>query len=374
MTNKILSQINPSLQKLVPYEPGKPIEELAREYGFSPSQIIKLASNENPLGPSPLALNALTKYLRQIHLYPDGNGYYLKKALASHLDIGVENIVIGNGSNEIIELLFHVFATSDEDEVLFSKYAFAVYKLMAELFGVRFKEVEDCAFNHDLKAILNAISPKTKLIFIANPNNPTGTRVPNEELYEFLDKVPGEVVVALDEAYIDFVADPPQTLSFVKQKENIVILRTFSKMYGLAGLRIGYGVASKSVCCFLERARQPFNTNSLAQLAARASLEDNQHKLSTLKITEEGKKRLEEAFCQLGLRFIPSSANFILVHVGDGDFIFHELLKKGIIIRPMKSYGLAEWIRITIGTADQLSRLLEELPVALYSLKNIKSK
>lgn len=370
MTNKILSQVKPSLQRLIPYEPGKPIEDLAREYGFSPSQIIKLASNENPLGPSPKALDALGRNLHKIHLYPDGYGYYLKEALSHHLDIDAENIVLGNGSNEIIELLFHVFATNEEDEVLFSKYAFAVYKLMAELFGVHFKEIADVSFNHDLKAMLEAIGPKTKLIFIANPNNPTGTRVSNEDLYLFLEGVPDEVIVAIDEAYIDFVPDPPQTLSFVKKRDNIVILRTFSKMYGLAGLRIGYGVASKYVARFLERARQPFNTNSLAQIAATASLEDTQHRLMTLKITEEGKKRLEENFDRLGLPFIPSSANFILVHVGDGDFIFRALLKKGIIVRSMKSYGLAEWVRITIGTEDQLSRLLEELPLALLSFKN----
>ncbi|KIE58967.1 aspartate aminotransferase [Methylacidiphilum kamchatkense Kam1] len=374
MTNIISTQINPSLTKLTPYEPGKPIEELAREYGFSPNEIIKLASNENPLGPSPFAVEAIAKNLHKIHLYPDGNGYALKKALAASLDIDTENIVLGNGSNEIIELLFHLFASSPTEEVLFSKYAFAVYKLMAELFGASFKEVDDRSFSHDLQSILHSIGPKTKLIFIANPNNPTGTRIPNEQLYEFLDAVPERVVVAIDEAYIDFVPDPPQTLSFIKKRENIVILRTFSKMHGLAGLRIGYGIAPKSIANYLQRARQPFNTNFLAQVAATASLEDKQHILQTLKITEEGKKRLEDGFNRLGLRFIPSSANFILVHVGDGDYVFKSFLKKGIIIRPMKSYGLAEWVRITVGTPEQLSKLLEAFPSILLPLRTLDKK
>ncbi|MDD2676960.1 MAG: histidinol-phosphate transaminase [Methylacidiphilaceae bacterium] len=357
--------VNPGILSLTPYEPGKPIDELAREQGFTPDQICKLASNENPLGPSPLALQALQEALPHIHLYPDGAGRLLREAIARHHDLSVENVVLGNGSNEIIEFLFHVFVLPRTHEALCSRHAFAVYRLMAQLFDAPCRETPDPEFRHDLTAMRKSIGPNTRLIFLTSPNNPTGTRIPNRELEEFVRAAPAHAVVALDEAYIDFLDDPPPSVAWVREGKNVVLLRTFSKMQGLAGLRIGYALAPAPIASLLQRARQPFNTNLLAQAAAVAALEDHEHREKTRQIVRAGRIRLEESFARQGLPFVPSSANFVMVRVGNGDALFHSLLRHGWIIRPLKSYGLAEWVRVTIGTPEQVTRFLEIFPTAL---------
>ncbi|WP_018291031.1 histidinol-phosphate transaminase [Verrucomicrobium sp. 3C] len=357
--------VNPGILSLTPYEPGKPIEELAREQGFPPDQICKLASNENPLGPSPKALRAIQEALPHIHLYPDGAGRLLRDAIARHHGLSAENIVLGNGSNEIIELLFHVFVLPRTHEALCSRHAFAVYRLMAQLFDAPCRETPDPGFCHDLTAMRKAIGPNTRLIFLTSPNNPTGTRIPNPELEEFVRAAPAHAIVALDEAYIDFLDDPPPSVTWVRDGKNVVLLRTFSKMYGLAGLRIGYAIAPVPIASLLQRARQPFNTNSLAQAAAVAALEDQEHCENTRRIVREGRIRLEESFARLGLRFVSSAANFVMVQVGDGEALFHSLLRHGWIVRPLRSYGLTEWVRISIGTPEQTTRFLEVFPATL---------
>lgn len=357
--------VNPGIRSLTPYEPGKPIEELAREQGFAPEEICKLASNENPLGPSPLALHAIREALPEIHRYPDGAGRLLREAIARHHGLSPEHVVLGNGSNEIIELLFHVFVLPRTHGVLCSRHAFAVYRLMAQLFDAHCGETPDPGFRHDLAAMRKAIEPNTRLIFLTSPNNPTGTRIPNRELAEFVHEIPRHTVVALDEAYIDFLDDPPPSVSWVREGRNVVLLRTFSKMQGLAGLRIGYALAPAPIASWLQRARQPFNTNLLAQAAALAALEDHQHRENTRRIVREGRERLEESFARQGLEFVPSTANFVMVRVGDGDALFHCLLRRGWIVRPLRSYGLAEWVRISIGTPEQMTGFLEVFPAAL---------
>ncbi|MGD9896704.1 MAG: histidinol-phosphate transaminase, partial [Candidatus Methylacidiphilaceae bacterium] len=350
---------------LTPYEPGKPIEELAREQGFPPEQICKLASNENPLGPSPKALQALREVLPQVHLYPDGAGRLLREAIARHHGLAVENVVLGNGSNEIIELLFHVFVLPRTHEVVCSRHAFAVYRLMAQLFDAPCRETPDPQFHHDLAAMKQATGPNTRLVFVTSPNNPTGTRIANQEIEEFVATSPPHLVVALDEAYVDFLDDPPPSIHWVREGKNIVLLRTFSKMHGLAGLRIGYALAPAPIASLLQRARQPFNTNAPAQAAAIAALEDHEHRENTRRIVREGRMRLEESFERQGLTFIPSAANFVMVRVGNGDALFHSLLRRGWIVRPLRSYGLADWVRVSIGTPAQMTRFLQAFPDAL---------
>ncbi|MGB0776306.1 MAG: pyridoxal phosphate-dependent aminotransferase, partial [Akkermansiaceae bacterium] len=261
---------------LVAYEPGKPIEETARELGLEPESIVKLASNENPLGPSANAVAAMSSELTGTHIYPDGGGYKLRTALAEKYHLGLENIVLGNGSNEIIELLCHCFLNPDA-ELIAAEHAFVVYKLMATLFGAKYVEVPDPNFVHDLDAMADAITESTRLVFIANPNNPTGTLVGQEKLDRFMEKLPSHVVAVFDEAYHEFLEDAPDTLKYIEQGKNVCILRTFSKAYGLAGLRIGYGLASPGVASILQKARQPFNTNLLAQSAALAAIRDEEH-------------------------------------------------------------------------------------------------
>lgn len=357
--------VNPGIRSLTPYEPGKPIEELAREQGIAPDQICKLASNENPLGPSPLALRALREALPQVHLYPDGAGRLLREAIARHHGLAVENVVLGNGSNEIIELLCHVFVLPGTHEILCSRHAFAVYRLMAQLFDAPCRETPDPEFHHDLNAMREAIGPRTRLIFLTSPNNPTGTRIPNSELAAFVETAPRHAVVALDEAYIDFLDDPPPSVDWVREGRNVVLLRTFSKMQGLAGLRIGYALAPFPIASWLQRARQPFNTNLLAQAAAMAALEDREHTEKTRQIVREGRERLEESFRRQGLPFVPSAANFVMVRVGDGDALFRSLLRRGWIVRPLRSYGLPAWVRISIGTPAQVTDFLNIFPASL---------
>ena len=359
---------NRELLDLVPYEPGKPVDDVARELGLDPASIIKLASNENPLGPSPLAVEAMREAIEKVHFYPDGGGFHLRNAIAQRFGLERENVVLGNGSNEIIELLFHTFTRPGIHEIVSSRHAFAVYALMAQLFGVRTIEVDDIEFTPDLPAMLRAITPQTRLVFLASPNNPTGTRVTNAALDEFLRALPEHVVAVLDEAYYEFLDDAPDTVAHVKAGDRVVLMRTFSKIQGLAGLRIGYGLASAEIADLLQRARQPFNANSVAQAGAIAGLGDIEHQQKTKTITDEGRALLENTFMQMGLVYTPSAANFVLVHVGNGGEVFQRLMKKGIIVRSMVSYHLPAYIRVSVGTPEQNARFLAELPEALKGL------
>ncbi len=353
---------NPILDHLPVYQPGRPIDEVARELGIPTGDIIKLASNENPLGPSRLAMAALRKSLQQLNLYPDGNSFFLKEKLARHLAVTPANLVLGSGSNEIIELLGHVLL-SPEAEVVVSQYCFAVYPIVAALFGSKLVVVPAKDYSHDLNAMLAAITEKTRMIFVANPNNPTGTNVAPSQLAQFVQAVPDNVVLAMDEAYVEFLAEPLDLLAEARRgaRPNIVLLRTFSKIYGLAGLRLGYGIGHPELIAQLEKVRQPFNVNSAAQAAAIAALDDTAHVERTRRITARGLKMFARAFRKLGLEFIPSSANFILVRVGNGQRVFADLQKLGVIVRPMAGYQLPEWIRISVGTPKQNRRCLEAL-------------
>jgi len=346
--------------KLVSYEPGKPVEELAREMGLQPADIIKLASNENPLGPSPKALAAMRDALDRAHFYPDGGGWALRGAIAEKLGLARENVILGNGSNEIIEFIGHAFLRPG-DEVITARHAFAVYTLMAQLFGAKTVEVPDPAFIHDLDAMLAAINWRTRQVFIANPNNPTGTMVGQQEIDRFMDRVPDEVLVVFDEAYYEFLDNPPDVLKFVRDGRNVVVMRTFSKIQGLAGLRIGYGLASREIAAVLQKTRQPFNANSIAQAGALAGIQDEEYMRKTRELMHEGREFLQSEFSSMDLEFVPSSANFVLVRVGDGDKIFQALLRRGIIVRAMRSYKLPEWLRVSVGTMDQNRRLIAEL-------------
>lgn len=362
---------HPHVQNLVAYEPGKPVEELAREMGLDPSDIIKLASNENPLGPSPMAMHAMAGALERAHFYPDGGGWALRNAIAEHLDVGRENVILGNGSNEIIEFLGHAFLKPGT-EVVTAKHAFAVYTLMAQLFGADTIRVDDPGYRHDLSAMLDAITPRTRQVFIANPNNPTGTLVEQDEIDAFMDRVPDHVITVFDEAYYEFLDNPPDVLKFVREGRNVVVMRTFSKIQGLAALRIGYGIAPAALANTLQRTRQPFNANAIAQTGALAGLADAAHMQRTRELTTEGRNFFQAAFAAMDLEFVPSFANFVLVRVGDGDAVFQSLLRQGIIVRAMRSYGLPGWIRVSVGTMEQNRRFIEALPAVLADLPSMQ--
>lgn len=358
--------VNPALKDLPTYQPGRPIEEVARELGMPAAQIIKLASNENPLGPSPAALAAMQHVLANINLYPDGNAFYLKHKLADKLNVQPANLILGNGSNEIIEFIGHALMQPGTDVVV-SQYCFAVYPLVTKLFGANLVTVPATNYGHDLPAMLAAITPQTRIVFVANPNNPTGTVVPKKELVDFANQIPSNVLLALDEAYIEFLDDPADFISEIRrgQKPNLLLMRTFSKIYGLAGLRLGYGIASPELIAGLEKVRQPFNINSIAQAGALAALDDAEHMRRTRENNTLGLKYFEEAFKALSLEFIPSSGNFILVHVGEGQRVFESMQKLGVIIRPMAGYQLPEWIRISVGTSAENERCVDSLKKVL---------
>ena len=353
---------NSQLRECAVYEAGKPIEETARELGIDPAAITKLASNENPLGPSPKALQAMRAALGNAHLYPDGNGYYLCKAIGARLGLNAENIVLGNGSNEVLEFLGHAFLDATrQDEVIASEYAFIVYKLIATSFGARLIEVSSRDYHQDLEAMLAAVTPKTRLIFVPNPNNPTGTLISQRAIDNFMSRVPEDVMVVFDEAYFEFLEDPPDTFRFIREGRHVIVLRTFSKIHGLAGLRIGYAVARPDVIEILHRTRQPFNVNSIAQIGALAALEDDAHLRDTKRIVDEGRAYLEEQLTDMHVPYVPGVANFLMVNVGDGCAVFEKLLQRKLIVRPLKGYGLPEWIRISIGTMDGNRKLIAAL-------------
>ncbi|HLX96730.1 MAG TPA: histidinol-phosphate transaminase [Verrucomicrobiae bacterium] len=358
--------LSPFLKTLPTYQPGRPIEEVARELGLPAADIIKLASNENPFGPSPLALAAMREAAAGVNLYPDGNAFYLKQKLAAKLGVEPANLILGNGSNEIIELAGHALLTPGTDVVV-SRYCFAVYPIVTKLFGANLITVPAKNYGHDLSAMLRALTPHTRIVFVANPNNPTGTLAPREEIIQFVNDVPDDVLLVMDEAYLDFLDDPLDLVPLVRRgtRPNLILMRTFSKIYGLAGLRIGYGIGNPEFVAALEKIRQPFNINLLAQTAALAALDDVEHVRKTRANNFAGLKTFEQAFRKLNLEYVPSHANFILVRVNDGQRVFAELQKQGVIVRPMAGYQLPEWIRISIGTPPENERCLSALKTVL---------
>ncbi|HYT55083.1 MAG TPA: histidinol-phosphate transaminase [Verrucomicrobiae bacterium] len=364
---KAVEQVPEYIRTLIPYEPGKPIEEVEREYGISNS--IKLASNENPLGPSPKALTAIREKLDQLHLYPDGDCFYLKRGMAQKIGVEPENLIFGNGSNEIIELAVRTFMRPG-DEAVMAEQAFVVYPLIVQAVGGKKKAVPLRNFTHDLAAIADAITAQTRVVILANPNNPTATIYQRDEWERFLGKVSSNLLLIVDEAYFEYVQDPayPDSLRYHAEDRAILTLRTFSKLYGLAGLRIGYGVGPKKLVDMMQRVRQPFNVNAAAQWAALAALEDVDHVKRSLEVNRLGMEYLQAEFTRLGLEFVPSDANFILVRVGKGQEVFKQLLSKGFIVRPMAGYQFPEHVRVTIGTMDENREFIDALQKVIRAL------
>jgi histidinol-phosphate aminotransferase len=357
--------IKQGIETLVPYPPGKPIEELEREMGITGS--IKLASNENPLGPSPLAIQAMMEGMKTLNRYPDGSGFYLKSKLSSKFGLPHSQIIIGNGSNELIELIIRTFLSAGE-EVIQPFPTFLVYGKIVTGGGGKMVSVPLSDFCIDLEAIRAAITPKTKVIFINNPNNPTGSALSKEEMLAFLKSIPQDIVVVFDEAYIEFVSDSgvAQGLDFLADYPLIIVLRTFSKLYGLAGLRIGYGFASEKIIDYMNRVRQPFNANALAQVAATAALDDTKFVSRTLKVVRDGLFYLHRQLDDLGLEYVPTQTNFFLIKVPAGAKKTYELmLKEGVIIRAMDSYGLEDYIRVNVGLPEENERFVQTLKKVL---------
>ncbi len=361
-------QVPDNIKAITPYPPGKPIEELEREHGISGS--IKLASNENPFGPSPAAVEAMHAALSNLHRYPDGSCYYLGRALSNHLGMTPEQIVFGNGSNEVIEFLVKAFVR-EGDEVITSHPSFLMYQKLVQVRGGKNRVVDLKDMSHDLEAIAALVSPRTRLIFIDNPNNPTGTLVSRERLIAFLSGLPDNLLVVLDEAYIDFVDEDRgyDTLSLVNDVDGrcgVVLLRTFSKAYGLAGLRIGFGLMAPPVAACLHKVRQPFNVNLVAQQGALAALGDEEFYRQTLSRTAAGKRFLLGGVEALGCKAYPSQTNFFLIDVrGDATRLYENMLGKGVIVRSMKAYGYPSFIRINVGSEPENQRFLSALGQAL---------
>lgn len=362
-----LSDLAPQyIRDIAPYQPGKPTSELARELGLNPADIIKLASNENPLGVSPKALAAMQRLLPELALYPDGNGFELKQVIAEKFAVPCDGIVLGNGSNDILELAARTYLTAG-DSAVFSQHAFAVYPLVVKAMGARGIEVPAKNFGHDLDAIIAAIEPRTKLLFIANPNNPTGTFIDPAVLRDAIKRVPAQVLVLIDEAYTEYLpaALRADTASWIREMPNLIVSRTFSKAYGLAGLRVGYGLGAAEVIGLMNRVRQPFNVNQLALAGAAAALNDEEFLARGLDNNQRGMAQLIEGFKQQGLEYIPSFGNFVCVKVGAAGPVFQKLLKQGVIVRPIASYGMPEYLRISIGTESENARFLKALAQAL---------
>ena len=351
---------------IAPYQAGKPISELAREYGLREEDIVKLASNENPLGMPASARAAMMAVAGELGRYPDSNGFELKAALARRYDVPTSWVTLGNGSNDTLELAAHALVQPGES-VIYAQYSFAVYALATQEVGARALVVPARDHGHDLDAMSAAIAPDTRLIFIANPNNPTGTFLPAPAIEAFLARVPAAVVVVLDEAYNEYLKPEHRfdSTAWVKRYPNLLVSRTFSKAYGLAGLRVGYGLAQPELTDLLNRVRQPFNVNSIAQAAAVAALSDADFLQRSYEINLQGVERLQGAFAELGLAFVPSFGNFVLVKVGDGAAVYEKLLRAGVIVRPVGNYGLPEWLRISVGLPAENEVFLKALRGAL---------
>lgn len=358
------------IRAIAPYQPGKPIAELAREMGLNEADIIKLASNENPLGIAPRARAAVGAALDDLALYPDGNGFELKTTLAARLGVAMTQIVLGNGSNDVLELAARALLAPGTSAV-YAQHAFAVYPLATQATGAQGIEVParsgQHAYGHDLAAMRAAIRDDTRIVFIANPNNPTGTLLDNDELHDFLQSVPAHVAVVLDEAYGEFLepARRAPSMDWVAAFQNLIVTRTFSKAYGLAGLRVGYAVSQMALADLLNRVRQPFNVNSLALVAATAALDDAKFLAESKRVNDAGMAQLTAGFQRLGLAYIPSAGNFVCVRVGDAARINQALLARGIIVRPVANYGMPEHLRVSIGLPAHNARFLDVLAEVL---------
>lgn len=360
-TDSIYSLAVPGVQALIPYKPGKPVEELERELGLK--NIVKLASNENPLGPGDKAVAAIRNTLVELARYPDGNGFKLKQALSKRFSVASEQITLGNGSNEILELVARAFLTP-KHEVVFSQHAFAVYPIVTQAVGAKAVVVPALNYGHDLKAMAASVTDKTRVVFIANPNNPTGTLLQQEEVAEFVQTLPEHVICVLDEAYFEFAdhAGRIDSITWLKDHPNLIITRTFSKAYGLAGLRVGYSFSSVEIADLLNRVRQPFNNNMLALAAAEAALSDTDHLAKTLAVNTKGMQQLTEGFKLLGLDWIPSAGNFVSVNLQrEAMTIYEQLLHKGVIVRPVANYEMPQYLRISIGTEAENQQFLDAL-------------
>ena len=363
----VLDSALAQIKQLHPYSPGKPVEELERELGVR--NAYKLASNENPLGCSPRARQALQQALTQIELYPDANAFYLKQRLAQKLGVGENQITIGNGSNDVLALIARTFLDGSRGAV-FSAYSFMVYAMVTQACGAR-KQIapalsftSEQPYGHDLEAMLEQIDEQTRVVFVANPNNPTGTWVNHQALEDFVKRMPAHIAIIIDEAYFEYVDldDYPNTMNWVDQYPNLIVTRTFSKIYGLAGLRLGYAVSSPDLCDLFNRVRQPFNGNSLALVAAMAALDDDEFVRNSRKTNQHGLQLLHHWFESQGIGYIPSVGNFVCVRFGeDTERIYQALLENGIIVRPVANYGLSEFLRISVGTEEQNTRMLEVL-------------
>jgi histidinol-phosphate aminotransferase len=354
------------IRGIAPYQPGKPISELAREMGLEESGIIKLASNESPLGVSPLARRAIEAAVADLSRYPDGNGFELKQALSRRHGVAQERIVLGNGSNDVLEMAARAFLAPGM-EAIYSQHAFAVYPLAVQAMGAIGIEAPAKNYGHDLAAMRRAITPKTRLLFVANPNNPTGTLVRTAELEAFIAAVPQEVLVVLDEAYNEYLPVESRTdsVGWLGRFPNLVVTRTFSKVYGLAGLRVGYAFAAPGVADLMNRVRQPFNVNSLALAAARAALDDADFVRKGFELNQSGMRQVTQGLERLGIEYIPSCGNFVSFKVGDAGGVFQRLLKAGVIVRPIASYGMPQHLRVTIGLESENARFLAALAQAL---------
>ncbi|NMB39323.1 MAG: histidinol-phosphate transaminase [Firmicutes bacterium] len=348
-----------------PYIPGKHIDEVKREFGLT--EIIKLASNENPLGASNKVQSTIAESLPHIHQYPDGNSTELRQKLAAHLQCSPNNLIVGNGSDEILKLIGEAYL-SPADQVIIAEPTFSEYRFVANLMGAGIKLVPLRQYRHDLESMLAQVNKKTKIVFICNPNNPTGTAVTEQELRKFLSQLPQNILTVIDEAYYEYVTakEYPQTISLLKQYPNIIITRTFSKVYALAALRIGYAVADNEIIQTLNRVKEPFNVNLIAQIAAEVSLGDKEHVRQSIAVNEQGKQYLYQKLSALGLEYVATEANFILINVKqDANSLFQRLLKKGVIVRSTDCFKLPEHIRVTVGTMEQNQRFIKALEEVL---------
>ena len=355
----------PYVSAIAPYQAGKPIDELAREFGLDPSSIIKLASNENPRGMPESARRAMAAVVPELGRYPDSNGFALKQALSAKLDVPVEWITLGNGSNDILELAAGALLAPGRSCV-YSQHSFAVYALATQARGARAIVAPATNLAHNLEAMLAAIAADTAVVYIANPNNPTGTHLAASDVESFLARVPAHVVIVIDEAYNEYLPPErrPNSDLLAKKYSNVLLSRTFSKAYGLAGLRVGYGVAQPQLTDLLNRVRQPFNVNAVAQAAALAALDDDHFLEESYRLNRAGMDRLAKGFRAMGLEFVPGFGNFLLVKVGAAASVYQQLLKQGVIVRPVANYGLPEWLRVTVGTETENARFLSALALA----------
>lgn len=365
-TDRAVAQAPDWIRAIAPYQGGRPISEVAREFGLDEARIVKLASNENPLGMPESARQAMMAAAAELGRYPDANGFDLKGALSRRFGVPPDWITLGNGSNDILELVSQAFLKPGSSAI-YAQHSFAVYELATQARGARAIVVPAQDFGHNLAAMRAAIAPDTRVMFIANPNNPTGTFIPGAQIEAFLATVPPEVVVVLDEAYNEYLEpqDRYDALAWVKRFPNLVVSRSFSKAYGLAGLRVGYGVAQPAITDLLNRVRQPFNVNSIAQAAAVAALADTEFLERSRAVNTAGRRQLSQAFEAMGLRYLPSYGNFVLVEVGDAAAVNLALLKAGVIVRPVGNYGLPTWLRISVGLAEENERFLVALAATL---------